>query len=498
MPKFFIDLNLDQVIYKVNSLRKNYEISALYYMMPDSEKSMELRRSVFCDVKKEKVFSFFSEISDDLRNIRKLISLAEDSEFAPQSNFYRLSACSLYVSTLEKIAAFDDSLLEAEVLNNIINTVKSETETAEFKTFAEETGKISAEADGLSYKLLLEKDHYYVKDTAAAKNKEKEDSPENAVKIMDVLKKAFPELKDTGFASPFSGRKGLSYIETDAYQALKKEHGKCFAACADAVSRYKDMISGAVFDLEYELQFYLSFVIFEKYMQDNGFSFTKPYPGEEIRAEGIYDTALALSLFGGGRPVIDNEVLLAKEEKFLVVTGPNQGGKTTFARAVGQLLYFYMMGLDVPAAKASLPYFAQILTHFSVEESTETGQGKLKEELSRLAPMLSGEKGNCFVILNELFTTAATLDAAQMGTKVMKAFADKGCKGIYVTHIKELTETEHSVSMVAVCDENDYHRRLYKIIRKPAEGLGYAGAIVEKYGLTYEGLQEKLKEKGLI
>ena len=60
MPRFFIDLNLDQVISKINSLRKNYDIKKLFYMMPDGKESMKLRRSVFCDVKKDEVFDFFS------------------------------------------------------------------------------------------------------------------------------------------------------------------------------------------------------------------------------------------------------------------------------------------------------------------------------------------------------------------------------------------------------------------------------------------------------
>lgn len=492
MPRFFIDLNLDQVISKINSLRKNYDIKKLFYMMPDGKESMKLRRSVFCDVKKDEVFDFFSEISDEIKNIRDLIEKSDESDFAPRKKVLKVRAYAAYICVIKKLAEFDTQVFDAGIFSEIFDGIKKEKNSQNFLDFSNEIESLCSKLDSISYNLQFEREHYYVK---ASDSTSKSEAQSN---IMDELRRAFPGLKDTGFISPFAGRKDPGYIETESYQAMKRQNGDVFAACSEAAEKYEDMIYDCVFDFENELQFFLSFRIFEKYMEENGFTFSTPTDSDHISADGIYDTALALSLFNQERQVIDNEVTMEKDEEFLVVTGPNQGGKTTFARAVGQLLYFYLMGLDVPASRAGLPYYDNILTHFSVEESTETGQGKLKEELTRLAPMLSENCSNSFVILNELFTTAATLDAEEMGTKVMKAFVSKGCRGIYVTHIKELTETEHSVSMVAMCDENDHHKRLYKIVRKPAEGLGYAGAIVEKYKLTYDGLMDSFKEKGLL
>lgn len=183
-------------------------------------------------------------------------------------------------------------------------------------------------------------------------------------------------------------------------------------------------------------------------------------------AHGLYDLALACA----GHKVVSNEMEFGWEERFYVLTGPNQGGKTTYARSLGQLVYFAKMGLDVPAVSAGVYRFTDILTHFSVEESIETGRGKLKEELTRLAPMMafqsggntrhengcseslygenfrgerthgenvccegfggensSGRPGKAFVIMNELFTTAANYDACIMGERVLKHFLTRDC-----------------------------------------------------------------------
>ena len=148
------------------------------------------------------------------------------------------------------------------------------------------------------------------------------------------------------------------------------------------------------------------------------------------------------------------------------------------------------MGFDVPAEQANIPYFKTLMTHFSVEESVLSGCGKLKEELTRLVPMMKENYESAFIILNELFTTAANYDACIMGEKVLRHFIEKSYKGIYVTHLKELSELDTNVvSMRACIADNDYHRRTYKIIRDKAQDIAYAGDIVEKYQLTYEQLK---------
>ena len=120
----------------------------------------------------------------------------------------------------------------------------------------------------------------------------------------------------------------------------------------------------------------------------------------------------------------------------------------------------------------------------------ESGRGKLKEELARLAPMMAEEKSKQFVIINELFTSAATFDATKMGQLVMDHFLEHQCYGIYVTHVDELAkESNHVVSMVAALHET---HRSYKIYRQPAEGRGHVDTIVEQYGLGYDTIMRRL------
>ena len=121
-------------------------------------------------------------------------------------------------------------------------------------------------------------------------------------------------------------------------------------------------------------------------------------------------------------------------------------------------------------------------THFSREESVETGRGKLKEELVRMAPLIHNLEKEQFVILNELFTTVTTYDACKMGKEIMQRFVDANCKGVYVTHLPELSEcADYVVSMTALTDEKNSKIRTYKIVRKKANGYGFANDIVAKH-----------------
>ena len=149
------------------------------------------------------------------------------------------------------------------------------------------------------------------------------------------------------------------------------------------------------------------------------------------------------------------------------------------------------MGLEVAAVSANLHYFEDILTHFSVEESVETGRGKLKEELIRLAPMMEAKYDKSFVIINELFTTAANYDAIIMGTNVLQHFIKQFCTGIYVTHLHELCEADKAVTGIcAMLDENG--KQSFKISRENIDYAECAANQVNKHRLGYEQLKSRL------
>ncbi len=96
-----------------------------------------------------------------------------------------------------------------------------------------------------------------------------------------------------------------------------------------------------------------------------------------------------------------------------------------------------------------------------------------------------------FVVINELFTTAANYDACIMGKRVLDHFLNQCCRGIYVTHLSELAGADtRLVSLRAVLDREG--RRTFRIERSNEDVPADAGSLVGKHGLTYEQLKERL------
>ncbi|WP_416346088.1 MutS-related protein, partial [Klebsiella pneumoniae] len=203
--------------------------------------------------------------------------------------------------------------------------------------------------------------------------------------------------------------------------------------------------------------------------------------------------ALADSLISKQGMVISNDFYLHRRERILVVSGPNQGGKTTFARMVGQLHYFALLGLYVPAQQATLYLVDNIFTHFEKSENIHNLRGKLYDDLVRIKAILDKSTARSLIIMNEIFTSTTSHDAIYLGTRVIEKVIALDAFCICVTFIDELTALDTSVvSMMSTVAEDNEASRTYKIIRKPADGVAWSSTLVQKYGLTYEKIKAGL------
>lgn len=477
---FFTDLNLNQIIDKVTAVWGT-QTKKYYLYFPLDAQCEAYRREVYGDVQTEEVFfvlSCFMDTAGEMEEARKM----GNAVVSPlQKDVWKIREIVSYCRTFEELyEGLQKCDLVSAGMQEYRKLLGEYLGSSEFLSMKERAVRIQTELSSLRFVITYEKDRIVIREGSAEGDYEK------------FLDGYFPEERKS-FKNPFRANPNLTDFERELLDILMEKKPKLFGEIQKCAKDYENYAKPELIRFQSEITFYLSYCSFEKEMKKNGFCFAKPAvnPERNMSAEGLYDLALACVAVKEDRQVVSNQMEYRDGESFFVLTGPNQGGKTTFARSLGQLVYFTKMGLDVPAKSANVHDFCDILTHFSVEESVETGRGKLKEELIRLAPMMHEHRGKAFVVINELFTTAATYDAEIMGRKVLEHFIGQDCRGIYVTHLKELT-TVHPAIVSLRAMLNEERLQSFQIARSEAEESACAANQVNKYRLTYAQLKERL------
>lgn len=480
-PPFFWDLNLDRIVERIQMVWQR-EVAAFYYYLPANRACEDYRREVFGDVKNSGAYEGLCRFVDCMEEQSKLREKKEKVHLELQKSFLHVQEAFVYCQALAALSeALEPLKLSSRGMKAFRKTLCRYLDSHEFKRLRTEAEELLSEIGRVRLTVTYENDRITVTpgETAGAYD--------------DFLKRCFPG-QSVRMRGPFSLSADLSELEQELIRLVRKQNPEIFKNTEKFCRSFPDYEEKVFLRFASEIQYYLSFYSFEQEMRQQGFCFAAPRVGADVpmEAEGLYDLALACVRGSEGRKVVSNDMSYGTDESFFVLTGPNQGGKTTFARSLGQLVYFAKMGLDVPARKAGMGYFSGLLTHFSVEESVETGRGKLKEELVRLAPMMQDTCAGAFVVINELFTTAANYDACIMGKRVLEHFLKSGCRGIYVTHLRELSEERQGiVSLRAMLDENGMQS--FRIERCLAEESAGAAKQVSRHRLTYEQLKERLQ-----
>lgn len=500
-PVFFADLQLEGILKAILSKYMEFDIRKYFYTIPGSVHTVRFRQNIYRDIEKNPVMvPAFKRYTNLLLESEKCFLFYQQVDDAVKQGSYLLLTCRTWLEALELLKeTVDRAELSSEgllELRKILDELDLDKEFTDFKSIVREAFSSMEE---LSLTLLVKKGRLSVLENMPEPEKDIATQIRefmDAFDIMDTKSSGEDSLVKNIFPSPLE----TSPLENAVIDILKKSRPGIFETlknfCDVSFTLKDDMFCW----LKNEILFYISFYEFEKQLGEFGYDLAFPEIAEQdgLETEDVYDIALAWKNRFLDYNIIKNDISYREGKSFLVITGPNQGGKTTLARAVGQAVYFMLIGLKAPCRRMKTRFFQQILTHFEVEESVETGAGKLKEELQRLKPMMQGSSGsrkNNFVILNELFTTATTYDARIMAKKVLAHFIGNDCLGIYVTHIQELADESSQPgiqSMVAQVEPGDQAVRTYKILPMAANGLGYADSIVKKYGLDFEQVTRRI------
>jgi DNA mismatch repair protein MutS len=485
-PDFFHDLNLDQLVASITRDWAEYDLRPFFYSGLADEVSITYRQDLMRDVENGRIRAAIEAFAGDMRTMRRQRERAAKAYYGHEQRHWTLTSIESYVRAVTHLS--DASMSEAwsEGLRTFGAYVETYVNGDAFRTLVAEVRRLVEALSQIRYTLLMRNGTVTVNTY--------DDRAEYTRAVEATFDKfRHGEAKDyrvTFRETPFT------HVDGWIVDGLVALHPQLFADLAAFCQTCEHCLDETIGRFDREIHFYLSYLTYIERFRRAGLAFCRPRvsgTSKGERARSTFDLALADKLLEHGGAVVTNDFDLRGPERVFVVTGPNQGGKTTFARTVGQLHHLARLGLLVPGTEADLFVCDQILTHFEREEHVGNLRGKLHDDLVRIREILTRATPNSLVIMNEIFSSTTLKDAVYLSQRVMAEIARLDLLAVCVTFLSELASGgRHLVSLVSLVDPRDPAIRTYKLDRQPASDTAYAVALAEKHGLTYERLANRI------
>ena len=257
-----------------------------------------------------------------------------------------------------------------------------------------------------------------------------------------------------------------------------KEHRKILSELAERLAYIDVMVSFAVSAIEND--------------------YAKPEMNEEYSFE----------IEGGRHPVVEkligrtdyvsNDTVFTEKESFVVLTGPNMSGKSTYMKQIALISIMAQIGSFVPAKKANLSVIDKYLTRIGASDDILTGQSTFMVEMSEVSNILNNATEKSLIILDEVGRGTSTTDGVSIATAISMYIHDKiGAKTVFATHYHELTDLEnkfaHIVNYRIEVDEKQGKVMFLRNIVKGGADKSYGIEVAKLAGLPKEILIESRK-----
>ncbi|XVF72730.1 hypothetical protein PTKIN_Ptkin12aG0143800 [Pterospermum kingtungense] len=151
---------------------------------------------------------------------------------------------------------------------------------------------------------------------------------------------------------------------------------------------------------------------------------------------------------------VPNDITIGGSDhaSFILLTGPNMGGKSTLLRQVCLAVILAQVGADVPAEHFELSPVDQIFVRMGAKDHIMAGQSTFLTELSETSLMLSSATQQSLVALDELGRGTATSDGQAIAESVLEYFVNKvQCRGMFSTHYHRLAVDYQNNEKVSLC-----------------------------------------------
>ncbi len=190
--------------------------------------------------------------------------------------------------------------------------------------------------------------------------------------------------------------------------------------------------------LKYQTAFYVGAIQIVQHMERFGMEYC--FPEVCDRRDLIFEDLKEFVMAIEQRVQVIGNTSSLKQKDLLIVTGANQGGKSTFLRSIGIALVMMQCGLPVTAHSFKSGIFPRIFVHFTRREDSAMNSGRLDEELKRMNDIIEHIGEGSLIMLNESFATTTEREGAVIAYDIIRALKEAGVRILTVTHLLSFAE----------------------------------------------------------
>ncbi len=488
-PAFFKDLKLDIITKALFSAKEDQYLIPYFYTKLNDKASVIYRQDVF---KEFYNLEFYQEFKIYIQHILSMATIYNEAILDSESWYTRTRLAKLMDDYDETLNDFKDFLkasnVKSEALIKLLAYIEAYLNNDEYLSFLNEYKAIKPEFERIKFSLVINGSDIYVSEVSG--------DPDFS-KAIKKISSAFTYMEDRKIPEDVSFPQ-TPHIDSSIYEKLAKIFEREFKEFDKFFKKYDKFFNLEFETIAKEFRFYFVYNTFIEKIKNDELLFSIPEISDEFveDSDSSYDLALAYKYFRENKRVITNSYVINSGEKAIIISGPNQGGKTTFTRQFGQLHYLLALGVPVQGKYNKLHLADNLYSFFKTEENLDNLDGKLKIELEAVKRILSKATNNSIILFNEIFASTTKDDGLEIANLVLDDINKLGSFCVFVTFLSELRERKDVVLMCSNVEKDNQQIRTFKITRTVNFDSAYPSSIQAKYGLTYEKIKRRISNEG--
>lgn len=313
--------------------------------------------------------------------------------------------------------------------------------------------------------------------------------------------------------SLYNEQGGTNDLEAPLFRELKEINSEYISHLDRAIRAYFKKSTEDILTFESQMSFYIGAKRIIEAVRARGLDMCRPkyLPMEErkLNAKGVFDLSFYTQMVSSDPmgslkdKIITNDCTMDDDGRFFVLTGANNGGKTTYTRAIGIIQVLAQAGVYVPCTSCEISPVDFIYTHFPKEEEVGLNTSRFTQECKQFKVTVDSATRYSMLLLNESIQSTTPTECVYIATELTKIFRCIGVRGVYATHLLELAKNLDNlnaevkgdtklVSIVTTVDVTADNKRLYRIVRSAPQEFGYAKTIYKKFGVSFEDVKKRM------